>query len=193
MDSRLPYYRGKAAQERMLAEVGVAHSIVRPTLVFGKEDILVNNMAWLIRKFPVFPIFGSGRFRVQPVFVEDVATVCVEQASATSDVTLDAIGPETVTFEEAVRLMAEKMGRKPRLVHVPPSLGLLAGRVIGLAVKDEILTRDELDGLMQELLTSRQAPNCPTRFSDWVEENARTIGRRYTSEMGRHFRWRRGD
>lgn len=193
MDSRLPYYRGKATQERMLAEVGVPHSIVRPTLVFGKEDILVNNMAWLIRKFPVFPIFGSGKFRVQPVFVEDLARVVVEQASATGDLTLDAIGPETVTFEEAVRLMAEKMGRRVKVIHVPPWLGLAAGRVIGLAVRDEILTRDELDGLMQELLVSRQQPNCPTRFSDWLAENSRTVGRRYTSEMGRHFRWERRD
>lgn len=193
MESRLPYYRGKATQERMLVEVGVPHSIVRPTLVFGKEDILVNNMAWLIRKFPVFPIFGSGKFRVQPVFVEDVAKVCVAQAVGTSNVTVDAIGPETVTFEQVVRLMARKMSCKPRLVRVPPSLGLLAGRVIGLAVKDEILTKDELAGLMQELLTSRQKPKCGTRFSEWVEENAGTIGQRYTSEMGRHFRWKKGD
>jgi NADH dehydrogenase len=193
LDSPLPYYRGKAMQERMLAEVGVPHSIVRPTLVFGDEDILVNNMAWLIRKFPVFPIFGSGRFRVQPVFVEDLAAVAVEQASASGDATLDAIGPETVTFEEAVRLMAEKMGKRRLFAHVPPSLGLAAGRVIGRFVRDEILTRDELAGLMQELLTSRQEPNCPTRFSNWIEENAATVGRRYTSEVARHFRWSPGD
>jgi NADH dehydrogenase len=188
-ESRLPYYRGKAAQERMLSEIGVPHSIVRPTLVFGKEDILVNNMAWLIRTFPVFPIFGSGKFRVQPVFVEDLARVVVEQVSGASNVTLDAIGPETLTFEEVLRMLAEKMGHRNRFVHVPPWLGLAGGRMIGLAVRDQILTRDELDGLMQELLTSRQEPNCATRFSAWVEENAGTIGRRYTSEMGRHFRW----
>lgn len=188
-ESRLPYYRGKAAQERILSEIGVPHSIVRPTLVFGKEDILVNNMAWLIRKFPMFPIFGSGKFRVQPVFVEDLARVVVEQASGASNVTLDAIGPETMTFEEAVRMMADKMGRRMTFMHVPPWLGLVVGRMIGLAVRDEMLTREELDGLMQELLTSRQEPNCATRFSTWMEENAGTIGQRYRSEMGRHFRW----
>lgn len=192
LDSPLAYYRGKAEQERMLSDVGVPHSIVRPTLVFGKEDILVNNMAWLIRKFPVFPVFGSGKFRVQPVFVEDVARVAVEQASGTANLTLDAIGPETVTYEEAVRLMARAMGRRPGVVHVPPALGLAAGRVIGMVVRDEILTREELAGLMQELLTSRQEPNCGIRFSEWLEENGRTIGRRYRSEIGRHFRWTTG-
>ena len=192
-DSRLPYYRGKSKQERMLADVDVPHSIVRPTLVFGQEDILVNNMAWLIRRFPVFPIFGSGKFRVQPVFVEDLAKVIVEQAFATEAVTVDAIGPETVTFEEAVRWMARAMGRKTRIVHVPPSVGLLAGRLIGLAVRDDILTKDELAGLMQELLISQEPPNCSTRFSDWLSENKETIGRRYTSEMWRHFRWSPGN
>ena len=59
-DSRLPYYAGKGLQESALINSGVPYSIVRPTLVFGKEDILVNNIAWLIRTFPVFPIFGSG-------------------------------------------------------------------------------------------------------------------------------------
>jgi NADH dehydrogenase len=192
LDSRLPYYRGKAMQERLLAEIEIPYSIVRPTLVFGDEDILVNNMAWLIRTFPVFPIFGSGKFRVQPVFVEDLAGVAVEQSSETGNFTLDAIGPETVTFEQAVRLMARVMHRRTLIVRVRPALGLFAGRLIGLAVRDVILTRDELDGLMQELLTSEQQPNCPTRFSDWVTERRQTIGRRYTSEIARHFRWERG-
>jgi uncharacterized protein YbjT (DUF2867 family) len=189
LDSDLPYYRGKARQEQALRELRVPYSIVRPTLVFGKEDILVNNMAWLVRTFPVFPIFGSGKFRVQPVFVEDLARVAVEQASVEGNVTIDAIGPETVTFEQAVRLMARVMRKRRIFVHVPPALGLLPGRMIGWLVRDVILTPQELAGLMQDLLTSAQAPNCETRFSDWLRENAMTMGRRYTSEMERHFRW----
>ena len=192
MDSQLPYYRGKARQEEMLAETGVPHSIVRPTLVFGKGDILVNNIAWLIRKVPAFPIFGSGRYRVQPVFVEDLASLAVEQASQSSDVTLDAIGPDTFTFEKMVRLMAAELGRETRFVRVPPSVGLLAGRAISLLMRDVLLTSDELAGLMEENLTSRQAPNCPTRFADWLRDNSRTVGRHYSSEIARHFRWTPG-
>jgi NADH dehydrogenase len=191
-DSRLPYYAGKARQEEMLAETGLPHSIVRPTLVFGKEDILVNNMAWLIRKFPVFPIFGSGRYRVQPVFVGDLAALAVEQGQQSSNVILDAIGPDSFTFEELVRLMAAELGRTTRFVHVPPSAGLLAGRAISLFLRDVLLTRDELTGLMEERLTSRQKPNCPTRFGDWLHDNSRTVGRRYSSELARHFHWTPG-
>lgn len=193
VDSHLPYYSGKARQEEMLAASGNPHSIVRPTLVFGAEDILVNNMAWLMRKFPVFPLFGDGRYRVQPVFVEDLARIAVQQASSTKNTTIDAIGPEDYSFEEMVRAMSTAMGCRTRFVHMPPSLGLLGGRVVSLFLRDVLLTRGELQGLMEEYLTSSQQPNGETRFSDWLRQNAGTVGTRYTSEVQRHFRWKPED
>lgn len=189
LDSDLPYYRGKAIQELMLKESGVPFSIVRPTLVFGKEDILVNNIAWLIRTSPVFPIFGSGRYRVQPVFVEDLAEIAVRQSTDTAGTTVDAIGPETFTFQELVTLMAAKIGGNPRLVKIPPSLGVFCSHILGVFLRDVLLTRDELKGLMDELLTSGQAPNGTTKFSEWLEENKLAVGRSYSSEVARHFRW----
>jgi nucleoside-diphosphate-sugar epimerase len=187
--STLPYYRGKAIQEAMLGEIGVPFSIIRPTLVFGKEDILVNNIAWLIRTYPVFPIFGSGNYHVQPVFVEDLAQIAIQHSTGPSRVTVDAIGPETFTFDEMVRLIANKLGRAPKFIKVPPSLGIFLGQIIGLFLKDVILTENELKGLMAELLTSSQPPNAATRFSAWLEENMSSVGSRYSSEIARHFRW----
>jgi NADH dehydrogenase len=191
--SDLPYYRGKARQEQALIDSGVSYSIVRPTLVFGREDILVNNIGWLIRKFPFFPIFGSGQYKVQPVFVEDLARIAVASAGETGNVTLDAIGPETFTFEEFVKLIAARIKPGVRLVHIPPSLGILLGRLIGFGLGDVVLTKDELKGLMDELLTSSQIPNGPTRFSDWLEPNGDELGSRYSSEIHRHFKWRSAD
>ena len=189
LDSDLPYYRGKAIQESMLKESGVPFSIVRPTLVFGKEDILVNNIAWLIRTSPVFPIFGSGRYRVQPVFVEDLAEIAVGQSMSMSGATVDAIGPETFTFQELVTLIAEKIGKNPKVVKVPPSLGIFCGRILSIYLRDVLLTRNELKGLMDEMLTSGQVPNGTTKFSDWLEKNKATVGGCYSSEVERHFRW----
>lgn len=188
-DSDLPYYRGKAIQESMLKESGVPFSIVRPALVFGNEDILVNNIAWLIRKSPVFPIFGSGRYRVQPVFVEDLAEIAVSQSTGTDGTTVDAIGPETFTFQEFVTLIAEKIGKSPRIMRVSPSLGIFCGHLLSLFLRDVLLTRNELKGLMDEMLTSEQTPNGATRFSDWLEKNKLTVGGFYSSEVARHFRW----
>ena len=189
LESDLPYYRGKAIQESMLRESGVPFSIVRPTLVFGKEDILVNNIAWLIRTSPVFPIFGSGRYRVQPVFVEDVAEIAVRQSTSTAGTTVDAIGPEIFTFHQFVALIAEKVGKDPKMVKVPASFGIFCGYVLSAFLRDILLTGGELKGLMDEMLTSEQAPNGSTRFSDWLERNKSTVGSSYSSEIARHFRW----
>jgi uncharacterized protein YbjT (DUF2867 family) len=188
--SELPYYQGKAQQEQALADSGVPYSIVRPTLVFGDEDILVNNIAWLVRKFPVFPMFGSGRYRVQPVFVEDLARIAVDCSQQSGNQTLDAIGPQAFTFEEFVNLIIDAIKPSMKIVHVPPAVGLAIGKLIGRAVHDVILTRDELQGLMDELLTSSQSPNGTTRFSEWLEANCETVGKHYTSEIARHFNWR---
>lgn len=186
-DSQLPYYVGKTQQERELVRCGVPYSIVRPTLVFGLGDILVNNIAWLIRRFPVFPIFGSGRYRVQPIYAEDLAAIAVESAKGDPCLTLDAIGPEDWSFRDFVHLIASQIKPKERFITVPPWAGIALGRLIGLAVRDVILTWDELQGLMDNLLTSSASPNGPTRFSEWLAAHREQVGAAYSSELARHF------
>lgn len=191
--SDLPYYSGKAEQENELINSGIAYSIVRPTLVFGNEDILVNNIAWLIRKFPVFPIFGDGSYRVQPVFVEDLASIAVESSKEKKIILIDAIGPESFTFKEFVQLIASKIKPGVKLVHIPPSIGIIFGHLIGLTLGDTILTLNELNGLMDGMLTSNQNPNGTTRFSDWFESHKEKIGSAYSSEIKRHFNWKKNN
>lgn len=188
--SILPYYLGKALQEDALKKAGVPYSIIRPTLVFGKEDILVNNIAWLIRKFPVFPIFGDGRYMIQPIFVDDLASLAVACGRTHRSEIIDAIGPETYSFEKLVRLIAKAVSRNIAFMKIPPRLGISLGWLIGLAIRDVILTRDELDGLMANMLTSEQEPNAKTKFSEWLDDNCDNIGTSYASELDRHFRWR---
>lgn len=192
VNSDLPYYAGKAEQENALINSGVPYTIVRPTLVFGDEDILVNNIAWLIRKFPLFPIFGDGTYRVQPVFVKDLASIAVESSRGEKSVILDAIGPETFTFQEFVQLIASAIKPAAALIHIPPAIGILFGKLIGLVLRDNILTRNELKGLMDEMLTSKQQPNGTTAFSDWLESHKEKIGSVYSSEIERHFKWKSG-
>jgi len=187
----LPYYRGKALQEKMLKELGISYCIIRPTLVFGAEDILINNIAWTIRKFPFVPIFGSGDYKVQTIFVEDLASIAIECAEKNTSETLDAIGPETFAYEEMLRIMASALNRDVKFFHIWPNVGILLGKIIGFFVNDVLLTKDELRGLMANKLTSQQTPNGKTKFTEWLKANKETIGDRYTSELDRHFRWRR--
>ncbi|OGO09154.1 MAG: epimerase [Chloroflexi bacterium RBG_13_60_9] len=190
-DSPLPYYRGKAAQERLLRESGLSWAIVRPTLVYGGEDILVNNIAWLMRKFPVFPIFGDGRYAVQPVHVEDVAEIAVRAADSADEWIVDAAGPERFAFRDFVRRIAAAVHPGIPLWRMPPVLGIASGRVIGWAIGDVLLTANELRGLMDNLLVSDQAPGGKIKFSEWLQTNRDRVGRSYASEIKRHYQWKK--
>ena len=190
VDSRLPYFSAKGLVEEAVKGSGLSYAIVRPTVIFGNEDILVNNIAWFIRRFPVFTIFGSGEYKVQPVFAEDLAEIAVNAGSGSDNLTMDAVGPEVFTFEEMVRLVADKLGRRARLLHVQPWMALLMSRLVGYLVRDVVLTRDEIDGLMADLLVSRSEVPPPgrTRLSEWLEQNSDAIGVSYASELSRHYR-----
>ena len=187
-NSQLPYFSGKWRVEEALQDSGIPYAIIRPTLVFGKSDLLLNNIAWAIRRFPFFPIYGNGNYQVQPIFAEDLAIQAVAAASTTENFTFDAAGPDTMTFKELLRLMASKMRVTCGFVHTPPSIGLALTNVIGLLMRDTVLTRDEIDGLMSGLLTSDAPPIGTTRLNDWLTNNADNLGRNYQSELQRNFR-----
>lgn len=189
-DSHLDYYAGKARTETLVQESGLRWAIVRPTLIFGPGDILVNNIAWLLRRMPAFLIPGSGEYRVQPVSGDDVADIAMQVAMEPDNVIVDAAGPDVMTYAELVHSIAIAIQRSPRIVHVPPALILMAGNLIGGYVRDVILTRQELDGLMEELLVSGEPPRGRERIDGWLLRNADRLGRSYASELDRHFRKR---
>ena len=188
LDSPLAYYAGKAQTEEVVKESGLAWAIVRPTLVFAPEDILINNIAWLLRTMPVFGMPGLGHYRVQPVAAEDVADISMWAAAQPENVIVDAAGPEIVTFAEMVDQISIAVHRRPPFVYLPPALAILGSTVIGLAMRDRMLTFQELQGLMTELLVSAEPPRGSRRLDDWLLAHADTVGRRYASELDRHFR-----
>ena len=187
-DSRLPYFRGKGLVEGAIMSSRLSYAIVRPTVIFGKEDVLINNIAWFLRRMPVFSLFGDGNYPIQPVFVEDVAEIAVGAAGQGESATIEAAGPDAFTFEEMVRSIARAVGSKSRLVHVRPSLALWLSRLVGPLVRDVVITRDEIDGLMAGLLVPAGPPAGHTPLADWLRENSSSLGRRYASELERHYR-----
>lgn len=185
--STLPYFRGKGILERAVIESRLSYAIVRPTVIFGPEDVLINNIAWLLRRFPVFALPGQGDYRLQPVFVEDMAGIAVRAGRENKNIIIDAVGPEVFTFEELVRLIAGKICSRNRIINVNPGLALFLSRLVGLIVRDVVLTPDEIRGLMAGLLVSRDPPTGQTRLSQWLEANSGSLGTRYASEVGRHY------
>lgn len=182
------YFVAKARLEREVRAAGLSYAIVRPTLTFGRRDILVNNLCWVLRRFPVFVVPGDGRYRLQPVHVDDVARIAVEAGQASTDLVTDAAGPEILTFNQFVGLLADTVRSRALLVHAPAPLALAASRVLGLLVRDVMLTRDEVTELTASLLVSDQPPRGTISLGAWAAANADDLGRGYHSELDRHYR-----
>jgi NADH dehydrogenase len=185
LGSSLEYFSGKAKLEEALMATGVSYAIVRPTVLFGKEDILVNNIAWMLRRFPIFGVFGDGRYRLQPIYVDDLAQLAVEQGESRKNGIINAIGPETFTYRELVQTIGQIIGKPRWIIPVSPALGYLVGRLVSLLVDDVLVTREEIEGLMTGLLYVDSPPTGKTRLTDWARQNASSLGQQYTSELAR--------
>lgn len=187
-DSPLDYYAGKARAERAVRDSGLSWAILRPTLIFGEGDILINNIAWMLRRFPIFGIPDRGVFGLQPVAGEDVAEIATWAAEQVDNLTVDAAGPDVMYYSEMVESIAIAVRRHPRFVYMSPQMALRAVRVIGRFVNDIVLNEPELEGLMTELLVSHERPRGTRRLDNWLLTNADRIGRKYASELARHWR-----
>jgi uncharacterized protein YbjT (DUF2867 family) len=184
-NSPLEYFSGKARLERALRDSGLSHAILRPTVLFGREDILINNIAWALRRLPVFGVFGDGNYRLQPICVEDLAALAVAAGKSQENMMINAIGPETFTYRELVQAVARAIGVRRPILGVPPGLGYVMSRIVGAFVHDTFVTREEIRGLMAGLLCVDTPPTGTTRLTDWMRANAETLGRRYASELAR--------
>lgn len=187
LESPLGYYKGKAQLEQDVIGSGLSYAILRPTVIFGLEDILINNIAWFARRFPVFGIPGDGRYSIRPIYVEDMAQLIANSVGQQGNTVLDAVGPETFTFEELVRLIAAQVGCSVRLVHLPTPLAYVCTRVTGWFVGDVVLTWEEYKGLMANLLAPEGPASGKTRLTEWLAANREHVGERYASEVARHY------
>jgi NADH dehydrogenase len=186
-NSDLPYFSGKAEMEDDLKSTGLSHCILRPTVLFGKEDILINNIAWCLRYLPVFGIFGDGRYRLQPIYVDDLAEAAVLEAHERTSETIDAIGPETFRYRDMVEMIAAAISVRPRMVFLPSGVAYQMTRVVGWFINDVVITREEIRGLMEERLYVNSRPLGTTKLTDWVHANSRRLGLKYTNEMARRL------
>ena len=187
-ESPFPYFRGKGLAEKIITHSKLSYAIIRPTVIFGTEGILINNIAWHLRRLPIFAIPGTGDYRIQPVFVEDVAEIAVSVAQRDDNIVMDAVGPDIYAFDELVRLIAAKIRTRVWIVHLRPRQVLLFTKLLGYALSDVVITRDEVAGLMSNLLISEGSPTAKTRLSEWLDQNADNVGVKYASELERHYR-----
>jgi uncharacterized protein YbjT (DUF2867 family) len=187
LDSPLPYFRGKALVERALAETGVSYGVLRPAILFGGEGVLLNNIAWLLRRLPVFAVGGRGDYRIRGIHVDDLARLCVATGAEHDDSVTDAVGPERPTFVELVRSIGDVVGSRARIVHVPGSSVPVLSRLLGLWLRDVLLSREEYLGMAAGLADTDGPATGPTALSAWLADHGEGLGRHYANELDRHF------
>ncbi|MDX2198934.1 MAG: NAD(P)H-binding protein [Phycisphaerae bacterium] len=184
----LGYYKGKHTLETALRSLGVSHAIVRPGVLFGRGDILVNNIAWVLRNLPIFGVFGDGRYRLRPLHVDDMATLMLDCARRTDDCTVDAVGPEAFAYRDLVRTVGEIIGVRRAIVSTPSALGYAVSKLVNPFVGDVVITWEEILGLTRGILDSAAPATGSRKLTDWAREHAAALGRRYASEVARRVR-----
>src|SRR5580692_9882211 len=187
-DSPYPYFRGKAAVEQALSDLGVSHAVLRPAILFGGDGVLINNIAWLLRHLPVFAVGGTGEYRIRPIHVDDLARLCVQAADATGTEVIDAVGPDRPAFGDLVRFIRDAVGSRSRVINVPGSLIPPAARLLGLALRDTLLTAEEFEAMAAGLADTDGPATGETSLTQWITDHKATLGRTYANELTRHFR-----
>ena len=178
------YFCGKVAVEKHLNDSEYCFAILRPTVLFGgHRNVLINNIAWMLRKFPIFGVFGMGNYPIQPVHVKDVARVAVEQGESRENVTIDVTGPETFRYKEYIGVMAKSMSLRRIILPMPPFIGWLFGKFLGLLLQDLVITRAEIKGLRRGLMASDEDPLGQLKFSEWIAEHGKDFGKRYQNDL----------
>lgn len=185
VNSDLEYFKGKGELEVYLKALGVNYSIIRPAVLFGKEDILINNIAWVVRHLPIFGVYGKGDYKIQPIHVDDFADLIINECFNTTNTIVNAIGPETFTYKELVKTIMKIINVKKRIINTAPYLGYLAGKWVSFLKNDVTITREEIKGLMDNLLYVETAPTGKIKLTDWAKQNHQTLGTTYASELAR--------
>ena len=187
-DSPYPYFRGKAAVEQALRDLRLSHAVLRPAILFGGNGVLINNIAWLLRRLPVFAVGGTGEYRLRPIHVDDLARLAVTAGDSTETEVIDAVGPERPTFVELVQFIKAAVGSRSQVVRVPGSLIPPAARLLGLALRDTLLTSDEYQAMADGLADTDGPATGETSLTQWITDHKGTLGRTYANELDRHFR-----
>jgi NADH dehydrogenase len=186
--SAFAYFRGKAVVEEALARAGVPYSVLRPAILFGGDGVLINNIAWLLRRLPVFFVGGRGDYRVRGIHVDDLAQLALEQATTSGDNIIDAVGPERPTFLELVVWIRDAVGARTAIYRMPGELLVMTSTLLGYLLHDVLLTRDEYFAMAEGLADTDGPATGATRLSEWLVENSSQLGLRYANELDRHFK-----
>lgn len=161
-DAITGYHQSKWAAEQLVRQSDLDWTIFRPSLIYGPQDQFINVLAELVRKLPVVPVLGDGKYRLQPVSVRDVARGFVTALNCPESIgqTYHCGGPQAYSYNELLDLIGRALGRKSVCkLHHP--LWMMKPIVAKLqAIPQFPMTSDQLQMLLEENICDP---------SDWIK------------------------
>lgn len=189
----IPYWEAKGRLESVLRESGLPHSILRPALIVGPQDTLINNVAWAMRRLPMMAMPGRGQYRVRPVAVDDLGELAAAHGERSGDVAVAAVGPESFTYREFLAAVRDAMGARCLLAPMPARAARLTANALGAVLREPLLGPGEVEAMRRGLLHVDGEATCPTRFSEWLDAHASGLGRTFHSQRrraeGKEYPW----
>jgi len=192
----IPYIAGKARVENYVKDRFAGRfGVVKPCAIFGatpRESILVNNLAYLMRTFPVLAVVGDGRYPLHPVHVEDVARLVVESGldeHGLKEYDWDAVNPEKTDYIDLLETLRGAIGARTVFVKgVPESLAYWATKPINWWHDDILIDRTDINLMTEHITKSDKEALGRIRLSDWANENGNELGRVYINSMAQYYR-----
>lgn len=172
-DPHFLYHKAKWDAEQAVRESGLKYTIVRPSLIFGEGDEFFSTLASLVRWNPIVPIAGDGKTRFQPIWIEDVVTCLVEclKDGVHDNAVVEIGGPEHLTYEEMVDMVAQVLGKRRLKAHIPlflmrPMASLMEFVLPKPPVTHEQLKMLAIDNVTEPDAVPRQFAFQPQRLAD---------------------------
>jgi len=184
---KFPYFRAKCATERAVRECTVSSVVVRPQLVFGDGELLINNLAWTLRQSRLAAVPGDGQYLMQPIHASDYAELIVGLSRNRRDGVVNGVGPDVMTYDDMVSMVGNAIGRKPRILHVHPKFFDRVARLINRFVEEPTVLDYEVYGCLVENGVVPREPQGTRRLVDWLRDHADSLGRRYADQDRRPF------
>jgi uncharacterized protein YbjT (DUF2867 family) len=150
--------------------------------------VLINNIAWLMRRSPLTLVGGGGRYRIRGIHIDDLASLMTSLGETDANTTVDAVGPEAIAFADLLEHIRTSIGSRTRILPVPDALFPVVTRTLGLALRDTLLTREEYLAMAAGLADSDAPSTGNTSLTDWITRHGQSLGMTYAHELRRHFR-----
>lgn len=152
------YHKTKWAAEELVRTSGIPFTIMRPSLIYGTGDGFTTRLSEMIRLSPFLPVIGQGKSKVQPIFIDDIVSCMVK--AVLDDSFLNKMyeigGPEQLTYEEVTITLAEALGVRRPVLHLPLFLMKAAAGLLEALLPAPLLTMDQLVMIQEDNVCSMQ-------------------------------------